>query len=111
MGTKNVGFHRESIQTRSSRNQRFRVWEVSTRLPRVSSMLQEVEVLPTLVYFQFLGWKWLDVRVLVKCPLPRRTVLRLSKDMRLPHEERDLSLGEGCVRLGEGVSLGEGMYA
>ena len=27
---------------RSSGNQRFRVWEVSMRLPRVSTMLQEV---------------------------------------------------------------------
>ena len=39
------------IQERSSGNQRFRVYEVSTGLPRVSSTLQEVGILPTLVYF------------------------------------------------------------
>ena len=39
------------IKARSLENQRFRVKEVSTRLPRVSSMLQEVGILPTLVYF------------------------------------------------------------
>ena len=43
------------IQKRSSGNQRFRVWEVSMRLPRVSSMLKEVGILPTLVYFPFFG--------------------------------------------------------
>ena len=43
-------------------------------------------------------------------PLPRRTVLRLGEDMRLPQEERDLRLGEG-VRLVKGVRLREGMFA
>ena len=31
--------------------------------------------------------------------------------MKLPQEERGLRLSEGCVCLGEGVNLGEGMYA
>ena len=39
------------IQTRSSGNQRFRVKEFLTRLPRVSSTLQEAMILSTLVYF------------------------------------------------------------
>ena len=51
-----------------------------TRLPRVPSMLQEVGILPILAYFQFFGWKWSDVRVPVKRPLP----LRLGEDKGLP---------------------------
>ena len=57
------------------------------RLLRVSSTLQEVGILPTLVYFPFLGRKWSDVRVHVGRPLPRQTVLFLGKDMELPQEE------------------------
>ena len=41
------------IQARSSGNQGFQVYEVSTGLPRVASTLQEVEIFPTLVYFLF----------------------------------------------------------
>ena len=52
VGTENNGFH-PRIQARSSGNQRFRVLEVSTGLPIVSSTLQEVGILPTLVYFPF----------------------------------------------------------
>ena len=39
------------IQARSPGNQKFRVYEVSTRLPKVSFTLQEIGILPTLVYF------------------------------------------------------------
>ena len=39
------------IQARSLGNQRFQVYEVSMGLPRVTSTLQEVEILHTLVYF------------------------------------------------------------
>ena len=91
---------------------------MSTRLLRVSSTLQKVGILPTLVYFPFLGWKWSEVRVPIGRPSPRRTVLRLGEDIRLPWEERRLHLGEGSVRLGEGsvhlvegVHLGKGMLA
>ena len=35
----------------SSGNQRFQVENVSIRLPKVFSMLQEVRILPVLVYF------------------------------------------------------------
>ena len=38
---------------KSSGNQWFWVKEVSTGLPRISSMLQEVGILTTLVYFPF----------------------------------------------------------
>ena len=38
-------------------------------------------------------------------------MVRLSEDMELPQEERGLYLGEGKVRLGEWVRLGEGMHA
>ena len=41
------------IQARSLGNQRFRVYKVPTRLPRVSSKLQEVGILCTLAYFPF----------------------------------------------------------
>ena len=41
------------IQARSSGNQRFRVYEVPTGLPRVSSMLKEVGIIPILIYFPF----------------------------------------------------------
>ena len=57
-------------------------------------MLQEVGILPTLVYFPFLGWKWSDVRVPVRRLSPRRIVLCLGEDMELPQEERGLCLGE-----------------
>ena len=78
-------------------------------LLRVSSTLQKVGILPTLVYFLFLGWKWSEVRVPIGCSSPTRTMLLLGEDMRLPYEERGLHLGEGSVRLGEGsVILGEG---
>ena len=40
---------------RSLGNQRFQVWEVSTRLPKVSSTLQEVGNSFYLGYFPFLG--------------------------------------------------------
>ena len=56
---------------------------MSTKLPKVSSMLQEVGILPTLAYFPFLGWKWSDIQVPIGHPLPRLTMLRLNEDMRL----------------------------
>ena len=40
---------------KSSGNQRFLVYEVFTRLPKVSTTLQEVGILPTLVYFHSMG--------------------------------------------------------
>ena len=40
---------------KSSGNQRFRVYEESTGLPRFSSTLQEVGILPTLVIFHSRG--------------------------------------------------------
>ena len=48
---------------------------MSTRLPRVSSALQEVENSSYLVYFPILGYKWSNVRVPVERPLPRRAAL------------------------------------
>ena len=50
---------------RSSGNQRFRVWEVSTRLPRVSSMLQDVENSSYLGLFSIFGLEM--VRCLSSC--------------------------------------------
>ena len=48
-------------------NQMFRVYEVSTRLPRVSSTLQEVEILPTLFFFFILRAFWLSFNTLRGC--------------------------------------------
>ena len=42
---------------RSLGNQRFRVWEVSTRLPKVSSMLQEIGNSSYLGLFSIFGQK------------------------------------------------------
>ena len=82
------------------------------RLPRVSCTLQEVRNSSYLGLFSIFFWlEMVDVRVSFRRPSPRRTVLRLIEDMELPQEERGLCLGRGCVRLGEGVHLGEGMYA
>ena len=51
-----------------------------------------------------MGWKWSDVRVPVGCPSPRRG-----------HEaspgRKGLRLGEGSVFQGEGVHLGEEVFA
>ena len=38
-------------------------------------------------------------------------MLRLGEDNGHPQEEGCLRLGEGSVRLGQGVHLGESMYA
>ena len=84
---------------------------MSTRLPRVSSTLQEVGNPSYLGLFAIFELEMVDVRVLVRRSPPRRTVLRLSKDMELSHEERGLCLGEGCVLLGEEVRLGVGVFA
>ena len=46
-------------------------------LPRDSSILQEVGILPTLVYFPFLGWKRWMLEFL-------SGVLRLGEDKGLP---------------------------
>ena len=53
MGTKNTRFF-PIIQLRNSGNQGFLVWEVSTRIHRVSSMLLEVGIL--LLWFVFHFW-------------------------------------------------------
>ena len=72
-----------------------------TRLPRVSSTLQEVGNPSNLSLFSIFGLEMVDVRVSVGHSLTRRTVLRLGEDMELSQEERGLRLGERCVRLGE----------
>ena len=38
-------------------------------------------------------------------------MLRLGEDIRLPQEERGLCLDEGSVCQGEGVCIGEGVFA
>ena len=38
-------------------------------------------------------------------------MLCLGEDMRLSQEERSLRQGEGGVRLGDGVCIGEGVFA
>ena len=53
---------------------------MSTRLPRVSSTLQEVGIISALVYFPFFGLEMVDIRVLVGRPSPRQTVLHLCED-------------------------------
>ena len=88
-----------------------RLPRISTTLHEVSTTLQEVGNSSYLGLFSILGWKWSDVRVSIEHPFPKRNVLRLSEDMRCPQEERGLHLGEGSVRLGEGVRLCKGMYA
>ena len=69
---------------RSLGNQRFQIWEVSTRLPKVSSTLQEVGNSFYLGYFPYFGLEMVGCSSLVERPLPRKTRLCLSKDMRLP---------------------------
>ena len=49
------------------------------------------------------GLEIVDVRVVIRCPSPKRSMLRLGEDKGLPQEERSLRLGKGCVRLSEGM--------
>ena len=65
---------------------------------------QEVRNSSYLVYFPFLSQKWFYVHVLIWSPSPRLAEHCLGEDKRQPQEERS-------VHLGEGVRLGEGMYA
>ena len=75
---------------------------MSTRLPRDSSTIQEVRNSSYLGLFSIFGWKWSNVRVPVGRPSPRRAEHCLGKDTGSPGRS---------LRLGEGVHLGEGMYA
>ena len=109
MGTENPRFRQGSKRE---------VWEINgfgfRKCPRgflgFFLHFKRYRILPTWVYFPFLGWKWSNVRVPVKSPYSRRVELCLGEDTESPGK-RSLHLGEGGVCLGEGVHLGEGMHA